>query len=856
MGASGDDLEGRFRPARGRRTRRRDVSEFESVNVMMSGLPSAWETHRRLRAEFRIAMCFAAAALVGLFTGFAFAEEPAAYSPQSDLPLYEHPPYDLIFLNAANNDAVLKVSPLPFPDRKKPSPLPRSGFLEVELFDRPGERFRAAWPQIVRIQLFEEILVEEARRLIEQKDFAAAWDYIEYLHANHPKVEGLDALRQQFWFEEALASISRKQFDRAYGNLRNLFEERRDYPGLSEAVGQAVDGLVDRYWERSEYAAARQVVDGLASLFPEHPVVAARRAQFQREAASLLAEAEAALQRGDFRRADLTARRLMAVWPELPGAADCLRRVQTAYPRLTVAVTLPHRDLDPVSLTDWSARRSGRLAARAWAEWSGIGPEGGIYTTPFHTMRSQDLGRKLVFAVTPPDRAGIRSRPTVSDLAELFWAMGDAADRRFFWPWAGLAQELAAGAPSELIVQLRRPHVRPEVFLRNTVVSRWAAMADPQTVAASARWSEDAPGSAPSEDDGTAATGGKLDVIGPYVLDPAPTSDSRPEVAVFLANDAYDERTPGRPAEIDEVAFARGRDALAALRRGDVDAVDRINPWERTLIEGRTDLEIRSYAAPLVHMLIPNLGRPLPADRDFRRGLLLGTDRERMLRMLLDGRSEEGCRVVSGPFLAGGRRADPLGYAYDDVIEPRPYQPAAALALLQVAAAQARETARKQGRPQPDGNTLTLRLPPHEIAREACREMARQWRLLGWEVRLIETPPRDSAPASEDWDFLYVEAAMWEPAGDVFRLFTLPVFDGRLSPYVTLSLARVTEAADWPEMSARLRAVHRAVYDDVAVLPLYQLADYFVIRKGIEEVPARPAVLYQDVEKWRVVPGQ
>lgn len=806
-------------------------------------------------------MCFAAVALigviVGVITGFACAEEATpGDSPPSDIPLFEQPPYDLIFLNAANNDAVLKVSPLPFPDRKKPSPLPRSGFLEVELFDQPGERFRAAWPQIVRIQLFEEILVEEARRLIEQKDFSGAWDYIEYLHANYPKVEGLDALRQQFWFEEAMASISRKQFDRAYGDLRNLFAERPDYPGLSEAVGQAVNGLVDRYWERSEYAAARQVVDGLASLFPEHPVVAARRAQFQAEAGSLLAEAEAALQRGDFRRADLSARRMMAVWPQLPGAADCLRRVQTAYPRLRVGVTLAHRDLDPVSLTDWSARRSGRLAARCWAEWSGIGPEGGIYATPFHTMQSQDLGRKLVFTVTASDRQGMISGPAVSDLAELFWAMGDAADRRFFWPWAGLAQELAAGAPGELIVQLRRPHVRPEVFLRNTVASRWAAMSDPQTVAASARLGEDAPGSARLEDDGRAAPGGKLDAIGPYVLDPATTSDSRSEVTVFLANDAYDQRTPGRPAEINEVAFARGRDALAALRRGDLDAVDRINPWERTLIEGRTDLEIRRYAAPLVHMLIPNLGRPFPADRDFRRGLLLGTDRERILRMLLDGRSEEGCRVVSGPFLAGTRRADPLGYAYDDVLEPRPYQPAAALALLQVAAAQAREAARKQGRPPPEGNTLTLRLPPHEIAREACREMARQWRLLGWEVRLIETPPRDSTPASEDWDFLYVEAAMWEPAGDVFRLFSLPMFGGRLSPYVTLSLARVTEAADWPEMSARLRAVHRAVYDDVAVLPLYQLTDYFVIRKGIEEVPAQPAVLYQDVEKWGVVPGQ
>lgn len=832
--------------------------EHESLNVAIQGIPVKRKNLGRLRAEGWAGLCLiVAASLLGRINVVALAEEAKqADASPSDVPLYEQPPYDLIYLNAANDNAVLKVSPLPFPDRKTPSPLPRSGFLEVELFDRPGERFRAAWPQIVRIQLFEEILVEEAGRLIDQRNFSAAWDYIEYLHANYPRVQGLETLRQRFWFEEAAALIEQKQFDRAYGNLRNLFAENRDYPGLSEVAGRAVDGLVDRYLERSDYAAARQVVDGLAALFPQHPVVASRRRQFQAEAASLLAEAEAALQRRDFRQADLSARRMMAVWPELPGAADCLRRVQTAYPRLRVGVTLAAKNPDPASLTDWSARRSGRLVARCWAEWSGIGPEGGIYATPFHSMRSEDLGRRLVFTVTASDRGTIRSGPIASDLAELCWAMGSADDRRFFLPWADLAQELAAGPRGELIVQLRRPHVRPEVFLRQAVTCRWAATANAAADASTTRTGMDEGKSAASRANGVPELNERFAVIGPYVLDSDATSNPPADVAVLLSNNAYDERTPGRPAEIDEVPFARGRDALAALRRGDLDAVDRVNPWERGLVEGQADLELRKYAAPLVHMLVPNLSRPLPADRDFRRALLLGIDRERILRMLLDGRSEEGCRVISGPFPVGTKRADPLGYAYDADIEPRAYQPAAALALVQVAAAQARDTARKQGRPIPEGNAIHLRLPPHEIAREACREIARQWRLLGLDVRLIEASPGDATPASDTWDFMYVEAAMWEPAGDVFRLFSLPMFDDRLSPYVTLSLARVMEAADWPEMSARLRAVHRAVHDDVAVLPLYQLEDYFVIRKGIEAVPPRPAVLYQDVENWRVVPRQ
>gem|GEM_PF-331527 len=777
----------------------------------------------------------------------------------SAVPLYEQPPYDLIFLDAANDNAVLKVSPLPFPDRKAPSPLPKSGFLELELFDRPGERFRAAWPQIVRIQLFEEILVEKAQKLIEQGDFAAAWDYLEFLHAEYPKVEGLDALRQRFWFEEAVARIKAGQFDRAYGDLRNLWAENPEYPGLKDAIGQAADGLVDQYWQRSEYVAARQIVDGLAEFAPDHPVVARRRQQFQAEAQSLLAETEAALQQGDFRKADQTARRMMAIWPDLPGAADCLRRVQTAYPRLRVGVTLAAGDWQPASLTDWAARRSGRLLTRCWAEWVGIGPEGGIYATPFHTMQAEELGRRLVFQLTAKGSAP--AAPTVADLTAFLWSLGDSRAHPFSPLWADLVQELSVRTGGAVIAQLRRPHVRPEVFLRYPVecLSSMRGESEETGTGTAIRLAA-SPSAAHDHAPGLQIEGGSgprnlPNLMGPYVLDSAAGSGSSP-MAVYVANRVHGDPPPGRPAEVAEVAFARGQDALAALRRGELDVVDRVNPWERSLVEGQADLELRKYAAPLVHMLIPNFSRPLPESRDFRRAILLGTDRERVLRMLLDGRSEEGCRVISGPFPAGSRRADPLGYAYDEAIEPRTYQPASALTLLQVAAAQVRDAARKQGRPAPEGNLVILRLPPHEMARAACQEMARQWRLLGLEVRLSEALPNDGLQPSEDWDFLYAEVAMWEPCGDVFRLFSLPIFQGQFSPYVMLSLARVTEAADWPEMSARLRAVHRAVHDDLAILPLYQLVDYFVVRKGIEGMPPRPAVLYQEIEKWQVLPKQ
>jgi hypothetical protein len=45
--------------------------------------------------------------------------------------------------------------------------------------------------------------------------------------------------------------------------------------------------------------------------------------------------------------------------------------------------------------------------------------------------------------------------------------------------------------------------------------------------------------------------------------------------------------------------------------------------------------------------------------------------------------------------------------------------------------------------------------------------------------------------------------------------------------------------------------VHRVAYDDVTVLPLWQLVEHFVFRTQLRGVAAEPVSLYQDVERWR-----
>src|SRR5690606_32276811 len=70
-----------------------------------------------------------------------------------------------------------------------------------------------------------------------------------------------------------------------------------------------------------------------------------------------------------------------------------------------------------------------------------------------------------------------------------------------------------------------------------------------------------------------------------------------------------------QPAEIVERYFADGRQAVRALRQGDVAAVDRVNPWEVSGLKRVYHVNVAAYSVPTVHVLVPNFNRPLMRHR-------------------------------------------------------------------------------------------------------------------------------------------------------------------------------------------------------------------------------------------------
>ncbi len=255
-------------------------------------------------------------------------------------------------------------------------------------------------------------------------------------------------------------------------------------------------------------------------------------------------------------------------------------------------------------------------------------------------------------------------------------------------------------------IDLRRPHVLPEAMLQIRLDKR----------------SDDPKKLSPGE--------------GPYRLAESPDDDLH-----FVANPLYPFPGQGHPSEIVERYFATSEEAIAALRRGDIDVIDYLFPDDAARLKNDESLTVVPYALPTIHVLMPNYNNPFTANEMFRRALLYGIDRPRILNTEILGNNKiAGCQVISGPFPLGTRDNDPLAYAYDTRIAPHAFYPRLATILKSLAHRQLREMAKKRNEEIPDQIKLVIGYPANQVARVACQAIAQYLQVVGIECELRELP--------------------------------------------------------------------------------------------------------------------
>ena len=749
--------------------------------------------------------------------------------PRAPERLLDRTPFDQIVLNQAGGGKTIEVLPLTLPQRPLAA-VPMQGAIKVRLLDRPTEEFEVSWTNVAQVRVFEQVLLDEAQRLTAAGKFDEAYDYYARLGAEFPSLAPLNDAICDYLRLNALALYKSKQHDRALSLLLTLYQRNPSYAGLPGAVEAVAGEIIQRYLREGNYAAARRVLEVWENQF--HGIASEKaadwRKRFEIAAARQVAEANQMLGQKQYIAARKAVGRAMAIWPNLASANQVMAQIAREFPFVTVGVLETSPRNPTRRIDDWASLRTSMLTQPLLAEETDFGSEGGAYRSPFGEWNLDETGRELTLKLTPTSSASA-GRPTPDAIARYLLALATPGNAGFRPDLAALLDGVSITADNALVLHLKRVHVRPESLLQI-----------PLTL-----------------NEGNQSTNGAT--AAPYVV-----ADYATDQVVFAATKNAAPQRSG-PQAVVEQTMASDDVALAALMAGEVDVLDRVPPWQVEQLRAIQDLRVESYKLPTVHVLIPNLQRPLLAKREFRRALCFGIDRKWIVdRVLLGGATIPGFAPISGPFPSGVSLNDPIRYGFNSQIAPRPYEPRLAAILATVAWAAVQNPPQKDKSKDADKKKelvitplpeLTLAHPNDPVARIACQSIQSQLQRAGVPVKLVEFTANELLAGKVDCDLRYAELAVWEPIADAQLILGPQGLAGDLqSPYLEAALRNLSTATNWNEVRARLSDLHEIAHHELPVIPLWQTVNFFAYRANVRGIGDSPVTLYQNVEQWSSAP--
>ena len=750
------------------------------------------------------------------------------------LRIFERDPYDELHTRNKDNREEVDVTwilPFRFAEGDSPETMRPSDVIYVRLIGNDRE-YEVKWGDVVELRPFNQVVLAEANALVEEGRFNEAFDYFDFLQKSNsdlilrdrPEIVGLQESINGYLFKESQQLVADGDADAALSLLFELYGRDASYAGLADGLAAIIDARVQSKFDEQEYAAAQRLLRSLSDKFPENATVTKWQTQFEEQSRARYAEAQALLEAGEVHDARSKAIDAVQIWP-IDEVNEFLTQVQNLSPRIVVAVEAAAPDNpSPVALDDWASRRAGRLLHRSPAEFIAPGPQGGEYQYPLGELQVEALENRLTYNVRP----GMTWYPsgrevTGYDLAELLNSMSQPTSSNFAPGWRSLLESARLRRVYDVEFLLTSAHVAPHAYLA-APLSPW----DQQSGKATA-------------------------TNGPFFHFDTRGRDSR-----FRSAEGYFATGERQPREVVERRFTNWQDAAGALVDREVAVVDRIAPWDVDRLRQIPYLRVEQYAVPTIHCLVPNRDRLLPGSRTFRRGLLMGLNREVLMETLFQGPASPGSRVISGPFPAARDVTDVLGYAYDEDVESHPYDPQMGMILATAAKKLVSNHLEEQGaEPLPENPPIVLALPPHDTARVICRGIKQQWERLGLSVELKEQAASDP---SDDYDFRLLELQIFEPLVDAQRLLGRGGAAEARNAYVGLALEQLQRAQDWREVGERLQEIHLLVHQDVTLLPLWQITEYFAYHGSLREVTnpnadLPPVTLYQYIESWQSPPA-
>ena len=739
--------------------------------------------------------------------------------PDVGLGLLQEEPHDLVFFTQGAGGGWAKVFPLSFPGRVPPTN--PTGSLRFQILGIEGKDFSAKWSEIERFDLWEVRLERETKERIAANDFVGAYPFLSVLIRDYPARPGLRELRCDYLYQDAVGRANRGESESTLAMLEELRRYAPEYKQSTvlQAISNVTDQLMKQLMDEQDLDLAQQLLARLSKDYPGNTLESITKwnAEFLGMAQVKRDEAIAAKDAKDYRLARVLARESVYLKPDIEGGQELIREIDTIYPLVNVGVLQSATSLDPTRLDNWGARRAGRLIYRTLFEIEEAGPEGGEYDFIFGEVETSPDRMHFDLILQSDDLVPPLDKIQAFYLADIMAERAQPQSKTYFAPWASAVDSIGLEGPKQITFNLRRPHVLPISLLQIPVDGSWF-------------------GGEPLSPTGDYRRESVEDELVRYVLSGAP-------------------KVPTQPREIVEIRSSSAADGVSALLQGKIDVLDQLFPADAIRLSKSKRIKVANYPLPTVHMLVPCSDHPFLAERTFRRALLYGINREDILTgELLEGLDAEGCRVLSGPFPAGVELNDPLGYAYDQTIQPRSYEPPLAQLLIAMNANQMKSNAERKKEKMPKMTPLRLAYPPDNLSRVSCEGIRTQWELLGLEVELVELKAGETFPDREKniADIVYVSAAVWEPVIDAQRLLGPEGLARCEDQLVGLGLRRLEEAKNWREVRNRLLDLHSIVHHELPVLPLWQMVDSYAYRRDLIGMGSDIVSLYQNADNWRL----
>ncbi len=581
--------------------------------------------------------------------------EAADESPP-DEPLLQQEPFDRLTLTPQYGSTVVKIKRLPV--RELPANPKPADRLQVQLFSEPDKIFEVSWAALAKVELFEQIVLDEAKAMTAAGKLEAAYELFRYLEGNHPKLPGLTEAVEDYLFEEAKWSMKQKDYAGALAMLRELHRRSPKRAGLDLAMGVATERAAAEAVAQQRYAAARGLWRSLRECYRDHPKAVAGEEQLRAQAAALLEQAKKAAE-ADPAAAGRLCRRIDEIWPSLPEARQLAETLHRRWPTVVVgcvrgssgpgsagAVSAGAPESAPTTAwsgaaawyVDWAVRRESRLLCRPLCEFVSPGVGGGVYRSAvgsFAADRENPVWKLTISA----------DHPTLTP-AEVVGHWTAAASRVHRRQPGGAAAEAVAGPIGTTGAALAWPRRLPRPEAAVAAIYRFPVCGG----AVGSRWRPYLSGKA----------GGGFDL-----------------------NPDYFASSAAMPRQIVVRSFESSAAAAKALQSGEIAAVDRLSAAEAERLKADKRFVVGVYRVPLVHAVLVNSRRGPTAQADFRRALAAAIDRVTLLEEIGgNGGSTSERRTLSGPFPLGIGPDDPLRYAVNPQLPAAKFDPMQAMALL------------------------------------------------------------------------------------------------------------------------------------------------------------------------------